>query len=131
MFSPIFLSVEDIIFIHKQELSLTNNEPIIRDYNGIIACTEEPKSSFNAKFLYKDLFEMAVSYLTCFVMRHPFLDGNKRVALAAALIFLYLNGKIIKESHHEELANLIVNYIEKRVTKEQLIAHLRYNSSTV
>jgi death-on-curing protein len=38
-----------------------------------------------------DIFEMAATYLNSLAMDHPFLDGNKRTALASCLTFLYIN----------------------------------------
>ncbi|NBC67033.1 MAG: type II toxin-antitoxin system death-on-curing family toxin [Bacteroidetes bacterium] len=40
-------------------------------------------------------------------MRHRFVDGNKRTALASALTFLYLNGYEVEESYDLELADLV------------------------
>ena len=40
---------------------------------------------------YEHLSEMAAAYLFHLARNHPFIDGNKRAALAAALVFLELN----------------------------------------
>jgi len=58
-------------------------------------------------------------------MRHPFIDGNKRTALGSALTFLYLNGYAIRESYDEELANLVLDFITKRISKEDVAEHFR------
>ena len=39
---------------------------------------------------------MAASYIACLTIRHPFVDGNKRTALATALTFLFLNGCVLE-----------------------------------
>ena len=44
------------------------------------------------QYFHADLFEMAAAYLFHIAGNHPFVDGNKRVALAAALTFLKMNG---------------------------------------
>ena len=46
---------------------------------------------FGGQFLHADLFEMA-AYLFHLVLNHPFIDGNKRVGLETALLFLEVNG---------------------------------------
>ncbi len=48
--------------------------------------------SFGGQSLHSDLFEMAAAYAFHLCQNHPFIDGNKRVALASALVFLDLNG---------------------------------------
>lgn len=72
---------------------------------------------------------MAASYISCITIRHPFVDGNKRTALASALTFLYLNGYSIVESHDEELADLILDFLSKDLTKDNIAEHLKNNAS--
>src|SRR5690625_1352033 len=110
---PLFLSLEDILFIHQQEIQTSGGEPSIRDPEGIEECVDAPKASFDGEYLY-DLFEMAASYVVCLSIRQPFVDGNKRTALASALSFLYLNGYDIEESHDEELADLVLDFVTKK-----------------
>jgi death-on-curing protein len=122
-----FLKLEEIIFIHKQEVELSGSPKEIRDLEGLKSCVEASKASFEGEYLY-DIFGMATAYITCLTMRHPFIDGNKRVALATALTFLYLNGFMINEAHDEELADLVVDFIIRKITKENVAQFLRDNS---
>ncbi|MDZ7773178.1 MAG: type II toxin-antitoxin system death-on-curing family toxin [Balneolaceae bacterium] len=123
MNDPSFLSLEDILFIHNQEIQAAGGEPNIRDNDGIKACVEAPKASFSGEYL-QDLFGMAASYIACLTTRHPFVDGNKRTALASALTFLYLNGYGVEESHDEELADLVLDFVTKKKSKEDVAKHL-------
>ncbi len=127
MTEPIFLSLEDVLFIHSQEIFTAGGEPSTRDEEAVKACVEAPKASFGGEYLY-DIFEMATSYISCFVFRHPFIDGNKRTALASALSFLYLNGYQIKEKYDLELADLVVDLVTKKITKEDVARHLKDQS---
>lgn len=127
MTEPIFLSLEDVLFIHSQEISTAGGEPNTRDEEAVKACVEAPKASFGGEYLY-NIFEMATSYISCFVFRHPFVDGNKRTALASALTFLYLNGYQIKESYDLELADLVVDLVTKKISKEVVTKHLEDQS---
>lgn len=43
---PAFLLLEDILFIHQQEIKVAGGEPNIRDQDGIKACVDSPKSQF-------------------------------------------------------------------------------------
>lgn len=124
---PTFLLLEEILFIHQQEIQVSGGEPNIRDQDGIKACVDSPKASFGGEYLH-DLFGMAASYVTCLTMRHPFVDGNKRTALASALTFLYLNGYTVEESYDEELADLVLNFVTKKISKEGIAEHFRSKS---
>ncbi len=125
----VFLTLEDILFIHSQEINLAGGEPSIRDLNGIKACVDSPKSSFGGEYLH-NLFGMEAVYITCLTMRHPFVDGNKRAALASALTFLHLNGYSVNEAHPEELADLVIDFITKKIEKSDLEKHLELHSSS-
>ncbi len=70
---------------------------------------------------------MAASYIICLTIRHPFVDGNKRTALASALTFLYINGYEVEESYDLELADLILDFLSKNISKEDLAKHLKVN----
>jgi len=127
MAEPSFLSVEDILFIHKQEIQKAGGDPNIRQEQDVQACADAPKASFDGEYL-NDLFEMAASYIICLTIRHPFVDGNKRTALASALTFLYLNGYEVKESYDLELADLVLNFLSKDISKEEIAKHLKQNA---
>lgn len=51
-----------------------------------------PQASFGGEYLHADLFEMAAAYAFHIAENQPFLDGNKRTALVACLVFLDING---------------------------------------
>ena len=51
-----------------------------------------PDASFHGKYLHKDLYAQAAACAFHMCQNHPFVDGNKRTALASALVFLSLNG---------------------------------------
>jgi len=127
MKEPSFLTMEDILLIHEQEIQKAGGDPGIRKDQDIQACADAPKASFDGEYL-NDLFEMAASYIICLTIRHPFVDGNKRTALASALTFLYLNGYEVKESYNLELADLVLDFLSKDISKEEVAEHLKHNS---
>ncbi|REL33095.1 type II toxin-antitoxin system death-on-curing family toxin [Rhodohalobacter sp. SW132] len=118
------MSLDDVLFIHEQEIKAAGGEPNIRDLEGVNACIDAPKASFGGEYL-SDLFGMAATYISCLAIRHPFVDGNKRAALASALTFLYINGYEIEESYDLELADLIIDFLTKKISKEDIEKHLR------
>ena len=122
------MSREQILIIHLREMDRVDGPTEIRDPFGLDACVEAPKATYNGEYLY-DLFEMAASICCCLSIRHPFLDGNKRVALASSLVFLYLNGFQVEESHDLELAELVLSFLAGRVDQASVATHFRTTSS--
>lgn len=127
MSEPTFLTVEDILFIHEREIQKAGGEPNIRKKQDIHACADAPKASFGGEYL-NDIFEMAASYIVCLTIRHPFVDGNKRTALASALTFLYLNGYEVEETYDLELADLVLDFLKRDISKEELAEHFKLNA---
>lgn len=119
MKQPTFLTLDEILTIHHQEISAAGGSFGIRDMEGVKASVDAPKASFGGEFLL-DIFGMAATYISSLALRHPFIDGNKRVALASALTFLYLNGFEIDELYPEELADKVLDFVTKEITKEEL-----------
>jgi len=89
---PIFLSLEEILQIHADQIKRYGGSPGIRDLTLLESAVAMPHSGFGDRYFHTDLFEMAAAYLFHLSRNHPFVDGNKRVAAAAALVFLKLNG---------------------------------------
>jgi death on curing protein len=84
-----------------------------------------PYASFSEQFLHGDIFEMAAAYAFHISQNHPFIDGNKRTALASALIFLEINDiSIVDEKGvlYESMISLAIGELTKsdfaRILKE-------------
>jgi death-on-curing protein len=87
-----FLSTEDVLTLHADQVELYGGEHGVRDLGLLDSAVAQPQASFGGRFLHEFPFGMAAAYLYHIVQNHPFLDGNKRTGLAAALVFLDLNG---------------------------------------
>lgn len=68
---------------------------------------------------------MATSYIVCISIRHPFTDGNKRVALASSLTFLLINGYELIEEYEHEFADLILDFLSQKIDKHGITNILR------
>jgi len=84
---PLFLTLEEVIAIHDEEVEAFGGTLGIRDLNGLESAVAMPQASFGDQFLHRDIFEMAAAYAFHIAENQPFLDGNKRTGLAAALTF--------------------------------------------
>ncbi len=98
MKSIVFLSVEDVLVLHGDTMSHEGGLSGIRDHGLLDAAVAMPRQQFSGEYLHPDLPAMAAAYLYHLAQNHPFHDGNKRVAVMAAYVFLDANGMDLKVS---------------------------------
>jgi death on curing protein len=89
---PDFLTLDDLLALHADRVERYGGALGLRDAAGLSSALGMPSATFDGTFLHPTLPEMAAAYLFHLSQAHGFVDGNKRVALAAALAFLSLNG---------------------------------------
>lgn len=92
MSEPAFLTLAEVIEIHADQILNYGGGDGLRDIELLSSAVAMPYVSFSKQFLHIDVFEMAAAYAFHISQNHPFIDGNKRTALASALVFLELNG---------------------------------------
>jgi len=88
----IYLTAEQVLFIHFRLISETGGSHGIRDLNMLEAAISRPKASFDDQDLYPDIFLKAAALTDSLINNHPFLDGNKRTGITSAGLFLKING---------------------------------------
>lgn len=86
------LTVEIVEEIHAEAISQFGGSSGLRDRAMLESAVAAPQASFGGTSPFKDTVEVAAAYLYYLCGNHPFVDGNKRVALGACLVFLRLNG---------------------------------------
>jgi death-on-curing protein len=86
------LTVEAVKAIHGEVLAAHGGAAGIRDETLLESAVAAPQASMMGQPLISDPLEIAAAYLFYICRNHPFLDGNKRTALAACLVFLEENG---------------------------------------
>jgi death-on-curing protein len=86
------LTVEIVLEIHAEAIAEFGGSDGVRDMALLESAVAAPQASFGGKSPYADLAEVAAAYLFYLCRNHPFIDGNKRAALGAGLVFLRLNG---------------------------------------
>jgi death-on-curing protein len=87
-----FLPVELVKEIHSAAIAQTGGSDGLREEALLESAVAAPQATFGGESVYANLEEMAAAYLFYLCRNHPFVDGNKRVALGACLVFLRLNG---------------------------------------
>ena len=88
----IYLTTEQILFLHARLIAETGGSHGVRDINMLLSAVGRPQASFDNQDLYSDLFTKAAALLDSLNRNHPFIDGNKRTGIAAAALFLRMNG---------------------------------------
>jgi death-on-curing protein len=83
-----------------------------------------PAATYGGEFLHTDVFEMAAAYLFHLVKNHPFLDGNKRVAAVAALVFLLLNGHDF-DAPEDDFAETVLSVARSEIDKAEVAVFIR------
>jgi death on curing protein len=127
---PYFISLEEALFFHAEELKCAGGAEGLRDPEGLKAAIAAPQAAFGDSYLM-DLFQMAASYVESICARHPFVDGNKRAGAACALTFLFLNGYEIDEQYDEELADRVLDLVTHRIGRQGLADYLRDRSRMI
>ena len=87
-----FLTVDDLIYAHQGQLALYGGDPGLRDLALLESANAQPRATFGGEYLHAFPHGMAAAYMFHIVRNHPFLDGNKRAGIVAAMVFLDLNG---------------------------------------
>ena len=119
-----FLTLAEIIEIHNNQILLYGGESGVRDFSLLSSAIAIPRSTFEGNYLYNDIFEMAAAYIYHICQNHPFVDGNKRVALVAGLIFLDLNNITIDDPDGE-LYRMMINVASGKINKDKIKSILK------
>jgi death-on-curing protein len=125
---PLFLTLEEILAIHEDRIRKYGGSSGLRDLGLLETATGSVAATFGGAFLHETTFEMAAAYLNGICRNHPFIDGNKRTALACALAFPGLNGIRIK-CGQDELHDLVIGVAAGRVSKAEVAVFFQDHAS--
>jgi len=96
----------------------------VRDPALLSSALAMPSATFEGKFLHEDIYQQAAAYAYHLCQNHPSIDGNKRTALAAALVFLDLNGIEISDLE-ESLYKLMIGVAKGKKSKAEIAEALK------
>jgi len=114
-----FLSLENVLELHEMQLERYGGATGIRDSGLLESAVLMPQASFGGQYVHNGIFEMAAAYAFHIAENQPFVDGNKRTALAAALVFLDWQEVEIVETD-EELYKAMIDLAQKKLDKGAL-----------
>lgn len=117
---PVWLDADLLIEFNQLEVSATGEPHVLRDLPGLESALARPVNHWN--YGEGDIVALAVALLLGVARNHPFLQGNKRTAFAAAEYFLYLNGYELDPGEDSaELADLLIDAINGDASEHYLI----------
>jgi death-on-curing protein len=125
----LFLTLEEVLRAHETQIAQFGGSSGIRDLGLLKSALSMPQASFGGTFLPADHYAMAAAYLFPIVSNHPFVDGNKRTGMVAALTFLDMNGYWFHEGNDTELddalESLVLSVACGKTSKEEIAAFFR------
>ncbi len=124
MTDPVFLTLDEALAIHADQMRRYGGAPGVRDLGLLRSALAMPAATFGGEFLHTTLPEMAAAYLFHIARNHPFVDGNKRAALMSALVFLGLNGLRL-EARPDAIFDLVQGVAAGRLDKAEVAVFLR------
>lgn len=125
-----YLTVQDVLFVHDYIIGQTGGSHGIRDLGLLESAVARPQAMFAGQDLYVDLFLKAAALLESIARNHPFVDGNKRTAIAATDSFLFANGWYF-DTTNQDLEDYVVWLVVENPGIEVVSDWLRSNSRPV
>jgi death-on-curing protein len=117
-----FLTLSEVLLILEDQIRNYGGTYGVRDINLLSSALHMPQSSFGGQYLHETIPSMAATYAFHICQNHPFIDGNKRVALSTSLVFLDINGWTFN-CNDEMLYSEIINMAKGEIKKEDLIKY--------
>jgi death-on-curing protein len=119
------LTVAAVKAIHAEVLAAHGGSPGIRDETLLESAVAAPQATMMGQQLISDPIEIGAAYLFYLCRNHAFIDGNKRTALAACLVFLESNGllpeaKLPTDAWEELVLDVAASKIDRDATTRRL-----------
>ncbi|MFO0295241.1 MAG: type II toxin-antitoxin system death-on-curing family toxin [Rhodospirillales bacterium] len=125
----VHLSVSAVLAIHREVLAAHGGGAGVRDQTLLESAVAAPQATYGGVPVMSDTLEVAAAYLFYICRNHPFVDGNKRTALASCLVFMERNGLLA--SNAPGLADidaweaLVLDVAASRLDRDATTARLR------
>jgi death-on-curing protein len=117
---PLFLSLDEVLEIHEQQIERYGGSSGIRDAAALESAIATPQVTFGGEFLHRSMPAMAAAYRFHLCQNRAFIDGNKRAGANAAITFLLMNDWE-PTFDEDELADLVLTFASGTVGKPELI----------
>jgi len=115
-----YLTAEEVLEINAEVMG---GRHALRDRGLLESAVARPQASALGADAYPDLASKAAALLHSLVLNHAFADGNKRTAVLATLVFLDLNGYVVRWDQREAL-DFMLRLADHQVELDDVIAFL-------
>jgi death-on-curing protein len=129
-YTPLFLEIDEVLALHAEQIERYGGTPGVRDTHLLASAIGTPHATFDGELLHPSIVEQAAAYLFHLCQNHPFVDGNKRIALMATIAFLGLNDHRL-EAGEDELVEFVLAVAAGELTKFQVVGFLERHVSKV
>ncbi len=119
-----YLSVTQILSLHRELVTDFGGSDGVRDRGALEAAVARPATTFGGEDLYPDLADKAAALMHSLVLNHPFIDGNKRIAVHAAELFVLLNAATLIAGD-DEIVDITLAAAKGKVAIEALAIWFR------
>ena len=118
------LTVDIVCRIHAAAIADFGGSEGLRDQGLLESAVAAPQATFDGKSVCADLPEVAAAYLFFLCRNHPFVDGNKRAAFGACLLFLRLNG-LQPQEDGPAWESLVLDVAASKLDRDQTTRRLK------
>jgi death on curing protein len=122
MNEPHWIRIEAVLSFHRKEIARRGGILGLRDQPLLDSALARPRNHF--AYGTPDHAALAAAYAFGIVRNHPFLDGNKRAALATCRAFLLINGYAIAASQAEK-AEAVLKLAANEIAEEDFAQWIR------
>jgi len=112
-----------VLKIHQRQIEQFGGTLGLRDEGLLESALAQPQASFAGQLLHPTIAEQASAYLYHLVKNHPFIDGNKRTALATMDTFLRINGYSLVLTN-TQVYELVLDVAQGKISKSELARFL-------
>ena len=120
----VYLSVAQLLRLHERLIGGFGGAKGLRDAGSLESAAARPQMTFGGEDLYPDAAAKAAALMHSLVMKHPFVDGNKRVGAMAMELFLLVNSLAL-DAVDEEIVAVTLAVARGEVEAEALAIWLR------
>jgi death on curing protein len=119
-------TAEGVLAIHAEVLAAHGGSEGLRDFSLLESAVNAPQASMMGAPVFADPLEIAAAYLFYLCRNHPFIDGNKRTALATCLVFLSENDLLPSEELEvDEWEALVLAVASSELDREETTERLK------
>lgn len=125
----VYLDAAAVMAIHAEVIAAHGGAAGVRDLALLESAVAAPQASHAGKSLISNPIDIAAAYFFYLSRNHPFIDGNKRTALAACLVFLQVNGRLsdagLPSRAIDDWEALALDVAASRIDRKQTAKRLR------